>query len=124
LKKRILIIEDDSSIREIISWLLEEEGYKVTSWVTLGAAGSFAGYNADLIFLDEWINKNEGYRLCEEIKLIRELQHIPVIILSTSPFIEKIAANCKADGFIRMPFGLAEVISEVEKCFSADEVTG
>jgi DNA-binding response OmpR family regulator len=120
LKKRILIIEDESAIREIISFVLQNEGYEVTG-VNIGPADSFIQYKADLILLDEWINKKEGHRLCEEIKLIHQLQHIPVIILSTSPFIKKIAADCKAEGFIRKPFDLEEVISEVEKCFSPDK---
>jgi DNA-binding response OmpR family regulator len=121
LKKKILIIEDDTSIREIISWLLEDEGYEVTG-VNIGAANSFAGYQADLILLNEWVNQKEGHRLCEEIKQIHQLQHIPVIILSTSPFVERIAVECNAGGFIRMPFDLVQVITEVEKCLSTDEV--
>lgn len=117
LKKRILIIENDNAIREIISWVLQDEGYEVTGAST-GPPGSFTGYKADLILLDEWVNKTQGHRLCQEIKQIHQLQHVPVIILSTSPFIEKIAEGCSADGFIAMPFDLEEVIGKVEKCFS------
>lgn len=117
MKKKILIIEDNNAIREVLSWILEEEGFVVIGAAT-GSTDPYIKSNADLILLDEWVNKREGHMLCEEIKKIHHLQHIPVITISTSPFIEEIAARCKADGFISMPFDLEEVISEARKCFS------
>jgi response regulator RpfG family c-di-GMP phosphodiesterase len=40
--------------------------------------------------------------------------HIPVILLSTSPKIKEIAENCNADGFIRKPFDLDNLVDEVK----------
>ncbi len=122
MRKKILIIENDTDIREIVSYVLEGEDYEVTA-VNYGPASLFSEYKADLILLDEWINLKEGHMLCNEIKQIHQIQHIPVIILSTAPNIEAIAARCKADGFIRKPFDLEGVINEVDKCLSANNLS-
>jgi CheY-like chemotaxis protein len=58
---------------------------------------------ADLILLDEWVNKKEGQMLCKEIKTIKKLAQIPVIIFSTAMNIAEIASNCRANGYVHKP---------------------
>ncbi|QJD95275.1 response regulator [Mucilaginibacter robiniae] len=117
MKKRILIIEDDSSILDIVTFILTEEGYDVIA-AAPWPADQLHHYSADLILLDEWINEREGHLLCTELKDMHETQHIPVIILSTALNIEDIAVKCKAEGYIRKPFDIDDLVQEVENCFS------
>lgn len=117
MKKRVLIIEDDSSIQDIVTYILTEEGYEVVS-APPRPANQLPYYSADLILLDEWLNEREGHLLCTELKEIKETQHIPVIIFSTAPNIEDIALKCKAEGYLRKPFDIDDLVSEVENCFS------
>jgi DNA-binding response OmpR family regulator len=115
MKKRVLIIENDIDIQNIVSYLLEAEGYDVIAIRPIPADQIFQ-YRADLMLLDEWIDKRQGHMLCTEIKNIHEIKHIPVVIFSTAQNIEEIAANCHADGYVRKPFELEDLINEVNRC--------
>ncbi|HEY4195002.1 MAG TPA: response regulator [Mucilaginibacter sp.] len=113
MAKTILVLEDDEDIRNIIRFILEEEGYNV-----FGCNCELYGLDAyapDLILLDEWINQQEAHMLCKEIKILENLAAVPVIIFSTALAIEEIAATCKADGFIRKPFDLDVLLAEIRK---------
>jgi DNA-binding response OmpR family regulator len=124
-KKKVLIIEDDAGIQELISYILESEGFQVDTTVH-DLATDLTPYNADLILLDEWINKKEGHMLCKEIKQVHTTQHIPVIILSTAVDIAEIAKNCDADGFIAKPFDIEDVTREVRRVLQMEQssITG
>jgi len=115
VKKRVLIIENDVDIQHIVSYLLEAEGYDVVALRPV-PADQLLQYRADLILLDEWIDKKQGHMLCTEIKKIHEIRHIPVIIFSTAPNIAEIAVSCHADGYVQKPFELDDLINEVNRC--------
>lgn len=116
MSKRILIIERDNAIREIISLVLAEEGYQVIA-VSHHSLNTLHALNPHLILLDEWLpDLKQGHLVCLELKAIHELLHVPVIILSTAADIEEIACACKADGFVRKPFDIDELLLEVKKC--------
>jgi DNA-binding NtrC family response regulator len=118
-KKKVLIIEDDAGIQELIRYILEVEGFEVaTSAHSLTA--DLTSHKADIIILDEWVNKKEGTMLCKEIKHVHVTKHIPVIIISTAMNIEEIAENCEADGFIAKPFDIDDVAKEVKKVLGID----
>ncbi|MFD0795467.1 response regulator [Mucilaginibacter litoreus] len=119
MKKKVLIAEDDEDIRNIVGYILEDEGYEVIGCdCTLR---NIAAIQADLILLDEWINLKEGPMLCKEIKAIEQLEQVPVIIFSTSSDIAGIADNCKANGYVHKPFDLDKLISEVRKFLPLDK---
>ena len=119
MKKKVLIIENDSDIRDIISYILEDKGYEVIA-VEPRPVDRLHTFKPDLILLDEWLNEREGHLLCTELKDLHETKHVPVIILSTANNIEEIANNCKAEGFVNKPFDLDELLEEVQRCFSAN----
>lgn len=121
-KKKILIIEDDAGIQELISYLLEAEGFQVDT-IVHNLTTDLTPYHADLILLDEWVNKKEGHMLCKEIKQVHATQHIPVIILSTAVDIEDIARNCHADGFIPKPFDIDDIIREVKRVLQLEQAS-
>lgn len=122
MKKKILVIEDDYDIRAIIKYVLEDEGYQIIS-PDPGTSKTYHRYKADLILLDEWVNKKEGHKLCLELKEIPETGNIPVIILSTQASIEKIAKSCRADGYLKKPFDLDDLIYEVKKCLKPGDLS-
>jgi len=113
VKRKVLIIENDEEIKLIVTYVLELEGYEVE-----GArydSATLVKLKANLILLDEWVNKREGHMLCKEIKAIEALQAVPVVIFSTAPDIADIAKNCNADGFVHKPFDLDTLISVVKR---------
>ncbi len=117
-RKNIVVVEDDQAIRDIISYVLLSEGYEPLGCDKLEPLTGITRYRPELIILDEWVNAREGTMLCQEIKKIHELAHVPVIVISTSHDIEQIALACKADGFVRKPFELAGLLAEIKRCLN------
>lgn len=113
MKKKVLIIENDQVIQEIVTYILESEGYEVTG--VRYAPEHLENIHADLILLDEWINRREGHMLCKEIKTISALAKVPVIIFSTAANILDIVATCGADGYVQKPFNLDILLAEIQK---------
>ena len=120
MRKKVLIVENDEDIRNIVGYILENEGYEVAGCnYTLE---NLPTMTADLILLDEWVNQKEGPMLCKEIKALEKFAQVPVVIFSTSMDIAGIAANCKANGYVQKPFDLDMLISEVRKFLPLDKV--
>ncbi len=113
-KKKVLLVEDNQDICEIVKWVLEEDGYAVTVTSHVPAT-NLRGFKADLIVLDEWVNDREGHMLCKEIKALHDLKHIPVVIFSTAIDIEELMQTCGADGFVRKPFDIGDLVIEVNR---------
>lgn len=66
-----------------------------------------------LILMDQRLFWSTGSQLCLELKAKSETRDIPVIMMSSSPDIERIALSCGASGFIKKPFDLYDVINTV-----------
>ncbi len=112
--KRILIIEDDRNILDIVAFNLEKEGYDVVL-ATDGEEGllTFAGGNFDLVLLDIMMPKLDGLQVLDAI---RSRADVPVIIMSA-----KIAEDDRLDGFSRLaddyickPFSVKELMMRVK----------
>ncbi|HVS93444.1 MAG TPA: response regulator [Mucilaginibacter sp.] len=115
MTKKVLIIENDADIRNLIAFILEEEGFTVAGMPSPEALDAIVRHQPDLILIDEWLAGRPGHRLCLRIKLFHQLVHVPVIILSTATDIEKIVKECKADGYVRKPFDVADLVETVQE---------
>lgn len=114
MEKKILIIEDEAAIRDILSVPLEAQGYKVTAAADgLEGINSFHAQKFDLILLDIMLPKIDGYTVCE---MIRSESDIPVIILTA---LDSEEAQIKgfdklADDYITKPFSIRLLLKRVE----------
>lgn len=113
MAKKILLIEHDADVQNIIRYILEDEGYTVSSMESPDDLALIVHQQPDLVLIDEWLAVQPGHRLCLRIKEFELLNHVPVIILSTAPHIEEIMAECHADAFVRKPFDLNELLEKV-----------
>jgi two-component system phosphate regulon response regulator PhoB len=113
LKKKILIIENDQEIRNIVTYILEDAGFATMSIPEPDSLDRVVRFKPDMILIDEFINSKPGHRLCLQIKQVRELLHVPVIVLSTANNIEQIATDCKANDYIRKPFDIEDMLDKV-----------
>ncbi|AQM59181.1 response regulator transcription factor [Clostridium baratii] len=112
--KKILVVEDDPKIRELIVEFLKCQDYKIDS-----AKDGIEGYSKfkeedyDLIILDVMMPKLDGYGLCN---LIREESDIPIIFLTAlNEDEDQIKAfDAMADDFITKPFSFHVLIKRVE----------
>lgn len=113
-KKKILIIEDEQSISDIIKFNLEKEGYE-----TLTAYDGQAGYdkalseNPDLILLDVMLPLMDGFQVC---KKVRETSLVPILMLTAKEEeIDKVLGlELGADDYITKPFSMRELIARIK----------
>ncbi|SHE33918.1 response regulator transcription factor [Clostridium fallax] len=115
MNKRILVIEDDESIREMITFALEIEGFKVQS-VDCGEKGiiKFRDFKPNLILLDLMLPDINGFKVC---KIIHEEKDIPIIMVTAkNDVVDKVLGlEIGADDYITKPFHVKEVIARVNK---------
>jgi DNA-binding response OmpR family regulator len=113
VKKKVLIIENDRDIRDLVDYILMDQGFETLSIPEPDDLLAIVPCGPNVILLDEFINSKPGHRLCRKIKQVAVLKHIPVIILSTANDIELIARECEANDHIRKPFDVDEMVAKV-----------
>ncbi len=113
MKRKILVIENDNDIRNIIALVLEEEGFETHSVPEPKNLEEILYFKADVILVDEFINNKPGHRVCLQIKQYEQLKNVPVIILSTANDIEVIVTECSANDYVKKPFDIQELIDKV-----------
>ena len=117
MKKRILVIDDDEDILTILKIIFEDEGYEVISLNTGTTAEEVQIMHPDLILLDIRIigfNKT-GDQICNEIKSRASTMYIPVILLSAEINVPQLAEESRADGYMRKPFDVKELVDQVNQ---------
>jgi DNA-binding response OmpR family regulator len=112
---KILVVEDDKSIREMLIFALETEGFKVDS----GKNGTEAlkknsELKPNLVLLDLMLPDINGFEVCKKIQQERD---IPVIMVTAkNDIVDKVLGlEIGADDYITKPFHIKEVIARVNK---------
>jgi len=113
-ERKILIIEDDKDIVEMLDYNLKEEGYETISALNGEQGISLAGKERpDLIILDIMLPIMDGFEVCRTLKNDDRVAHIPIIILSAkSQETDKVVGlELGADDYITKPFSPRELIA-------------
>ena len=122
-KQRILIVDDDEHIAELISLYLTKECYdtKIAS-DGLQAVELFSSYNPNLVLLDLMLPGIDGYQVCREI---RKNSSVPIIMLSakTEVFDKVLGLELGADDYIIKPFDSKELIARVKAVLRRSAMT-
>ncbi|MEN0053002.1 MAG: response regulator [Mucilaginibacter sp.] len=119
MAKKILVIEDDKDIRDTIVYVLEEEQYEVIASDNARILKKLNNVEPDLILLDNWLtdwtSDANGQQLSKELKNDPATSHIPIIIISAVNNLKEIAEAGEADGYLKKPFDLIELVDIVKK---------
>jgi two-component system, chemotaxis family, chemotaxis protein CheY len=118
MAKTILIVDDSESIREVVSFTLENEGYKVLVGIDGKDALKFLdGTDIDLIITDLHMPVMDGIDLIKEVRNMEKYQRIPILFLTTeSQAAKKMEAKeAGATGWIIKPFVPAKLIAAINK---------
>lgn len=112
---KLLIIEDDASLREIMQRALQGEGYIVESAATyFDACDKIAGYSYDCIMLDIMLPDGNGLKLLEQIKKIGNESRV-IIISARDSLDDKITGlDLGADDYLAKPFYMAELSARIK----------
>lgn len=115
--EEILIVEDSSTQREKLRFVLEQHGFRVTAaqngWE---AAALLARHKPDLVISDIVMPEMDGYELCHIVRGDRNLDDVPLILLTalSDPVDVMKALECGADSFIVKPFDEQNLIHRVQ----------
>ena len=111
---KLLIVDDDPNIREMLTLYLEKEGYQVKA-ANDGVEGIhyFKIYEPDLVLLDIMMPKKDGWQVCREI---REISPKPVIMITAKGdvFDKVLGLELGADDFIVKPFDMKELSARIK----------
>lgn len=112
---KLLIVEDDASLREIMSRALRGEGYIVeTASNYLEAEDKIAGYSYDCIMLDIMLPDGNGLRLLQHIKSLGKADRV-IIISAKDSIDDKVEGlNLGADDYLAKPFYMAELSARIK----------
>jgi DNA-binding response OmpR family regulator len=112
---KLLIIEDDASLREIMQRALIKEGYVVETAPTyFDACDKIAGYSYDCIMLDIMLPDGNGLKLLEQIKGMGKNDRV-IIISAKDSLDDKIAGlDLGADDYLPKPFYMAELQARIK----------
>ena len=116
MPKRILVIDDDEDILEILNIIFQDEGFDVVVSNTGEAAEHLELIHPDLILLDVRIEgyQKRGNEICAEIRKQYPPEKIPVILLSAETDIDTLAAGCGANDYIKKPFDIGQLAETVK----------
>lgn len=124
-RKKILVIEDEKILGEILLTKLNHEGYDA-EWALDGEAGlqALREFKPDFVLLDIVMPKKNGYEVLEEMSKDEKLRKIPVVVISNSgqPVeIERILALGAKDYVVKAQFSPEEVLEKVRKYLDGNE---
>lgn len=114
-EKKILIVDDESNIRLLVSSMLSKD-YTVLEASDGDEAIDIArGQKPDLILMDILMPKLDGYTACRAIKTDPATKAIPVVMLTAVGYElnKKLAKEVGADGYITKPFTSGELLETV-----------
>ena len=115
--EKILVVDDDVNICELLRLYLEKEGYTV-SIVNDGesAVKSFGEIQPDLMLLDIMLPGEDGVSILKKLRANPKTRNLPVILLTAkdSEYDKVIGLDSGADDYVAKPFGIMELISRIK----------
>ncbi len=114
MDEHVLLVEDDSSIREVTTLGLEQAGYRVTaSGDGRDALLRFRQGAFDLVVLDVMLPSLDGLEVCREI---RRESGVPIIMLSARSELHDVVVGLElgADDYVTKPFELPELVARIK----------
>lgn len=117
VQKRVLVVDDDASIRELLSTALQEDGYEVVPAINGEDALSVCErWRPDVIVLDLMMPVMDGWTFA---KRLHERDDIPIVVLSAANDLERHAKSVGARDVVAKPFDLDQLLPKVARAAEA-----
>lgn len=116
-KEKILIVEDEVDIAEMISYNLEKEGYSISMYHNgKEAVDNIEEEKPDLAVLDIMLPDMDGFDICRQLRSNEDTKHIPIIFLSAkSQEMDKVVGlELGADDYMTKPFSPRELLARIK----------
>ena len=111
---KLLLVEDDLSLIDGLSFSLKKQGFEVTVARTIAEAKeSFSRNSIDIVLLDLMLPDGSGFELC---KVIRQISSVPIIFLTAADEEVNVVMGLDlgGDDYVAKPFKLNELISRIQ----------
>lgn len=121
-KKKILIVDDEVHIVELVRVCLEDSDYEIIeAYDGLEALNKAKSEKPDLILLDIMLPKLDGYEVCKALKSAEETREIPVVMLTAKgQEVDKVKGfQSGADSYMTKPFSPLRLLTELEEKLSS-----
>lgn len=118
MAKTVLIVDDSESIREVVNFTLQNEGYDVLVGVDGEDALKFLdGRHLDIIITDLHMPNLDGLGFIRKVRVMETYKHIPILFLTTESQTEKKmeAKEAGATGWIIKPFVPAKLLDAISR---------
>lgn len=115
-REKILVVEDDEDILELIAFNLQNEGYAVSKAESAEEAfKKVAGSLPDLIVLDLMLPEMDGLEVCRRLKADERLRSVPIVMVTAKGEESDVVAGLElgADDYITKPFRRRELVARV-----------
>lgn len=113
-REKILVVDDDKNICDLLRMYLEKEGYTVVmAHNGVDAVNTFGNENPDLVLLDIMLPQLDGWQVCREI---RKASEAPIIMLTAKDevFDKVLGLELGADDYVTKPFDTKEIIARIK----------
>ncbi len=113
-KEKILVVDDEKNICDLLRMYLEKEGYSVVmAHNGIDAVNTFASENPDLVLLDIMLPQLDGWQVCREI---RKTSEKPIIMLTAKDevFDKVLGLELGADDYVTKPFDTKEIVARIK----------
>lgn len=113
--KKVLIIDDDAGMQDAFRLIFDRAGYQT---VVLSSASTILNGTCetpDIYILDKQLSGADGLDICRFLKAQPETAGVPVIMVSATPHVARMAEEACADGFLEKPFRQRELLDMVKK---------
>lgn len=119
MRKRILVCDDDQGISDVLTIILDQEGYE--AYILNNGKGiqkKIEKFKPDLILLDIMMPGIDGKEITRILKRDQKTSKIPIIIFSALNNPDQIAKNIGADDFLAKPFNITDLVAKFKKHLS------
>jgi phosphate regulon transcriptional regulator PhoB len=125
--RRVLIVEDDKDIVELVRYNLEKEGYQTAVAADgLTALSTLRRSPPDLVLLDLMLPKLPGLEVCREIRRDQSLNRLPILMLTArgEEADRVVGLEMGADDYVTKPFSPRELVARIKALLRRTEPAG
>ncbi len=125
--RRVLVVDDDATIRRVLTLNFEADGYEVSVAADGEQAKELArSIHPDVVILDVMMPGEDGYSVLRTLRSSPQTNDIPVVLLSARASDEEVFRGWQsgADSYVTKPFELDEVVRLIARICGTSEGTG
>lgn len=114
MKKKVVLIQDNKEIPDIMDDVLTFEGFEVTASLTLDPIRNIDAIEPDLLIVDDHLRESKkGSQIIAELKSDPNTEDLSAILTSTSNNLAEVSKECNADDYIEKPFDIDQMLEVV-----------